>query len=348
MILWSGFLLLIACFCLSKQTILAVVLYNIITFAFSISLLACVALLYVIRKYKRLQSVLYDFFLFFKSKMLKKTQLSYDKRLIFKHYILYVLRYIRALEFVKTPIYKQAKQDKLLSYKLFFVNYSSMFVMFNEIFGHEVYKFSSDTKTPVIIDAGSNIGLAILYFKACFPDAHIIGFEPGPETFQILQKNVIENKLANVTIHNKALDNKTGQITFYTCKDNAAIGGWSLKSQTSTAYQECPQLIDATPLSPYITQPVDLLKMDIEGAETAVLEELASSGKLKLVKRIILEYHHHMVNVNEDNLSLVLKLFEDNGFGYQFNYVELAVPEKNNRNVLILYIYNKALVTHNL
>jgi FkbM family methyltransferase len=298
-----------------------------------------------IRKYKRLHSVLYDLFLFVKSKIIKPVTLPYNKYSLLACYIRYVLKYIITKEFIRTPKYQGPQQTTLLHFKLSCVTYGSMFVMFNEIFGHEVYKFSADNNQPFIIDCGSNIGLAILYFKACYPHAEIIGFEPSPETFDILQKNVTNNHLSSVTAHNKAVHNTEEKITFYSCKENAANGGWSVQGTTHQAYQKYEQSIDATPLSPYITKPVDLLKMDIEGAENLVIEELAHSGKLKLIKQMILEYHHHMVNLQEDHLAPVLKIFEDNGFGYQFNYVEVAVPKKHNRNVLIMYVYNKAFIT---
>ena len=53
-------------------------------------------------------------------------------------------------------------------------------------------------------------------------------------------------------------------------------------------------IVPSRALSSVITREVDLLKMDIEGAETAVILELAASGKLKLIKQIHLEYHHHI------------------------------------------------------
>ncbi len=60
----------------------------------------------------------------------------------------------------------------------------------NEIFVEEVYRFQSDTNTPLIIDCGSNIGLSIIYFKRLFPEAKIIGFEPDNEIFKILENNI--------------------------------------------------------------------------------------------------------------------------------------------------------------
>ena len=61
---------------------------------------------------------------------------------------------------------------------------------------------------------------------------------------------------------------------------------------------------------------VELLKLDVEGAENAVMRELARSGKLQNVRQIHLEYHHH-IDADVDALSTMLTLLEDPGFGYQ-------------------------------
>src|SRR5215212_3438109 len=55
----------------------------------------------------------------------------------------------------------------------------------------------------VILDIGSNIGSSILFFHEQFPDAHIFGFEPHPDSFQVLEKNV--GRLPSVQIFNYGL-----------------------------------------------------------------------------------------------------------------------------------------------
>ena len=62
-------------------------------------------------------------------------------------------------------------------------------------------------------------------------------------------------------------------------------------------------------LHTFITCEVDLLKMDIEGAETADVLQDAFSGKLSMVKQLSLPYHHH-IKEQKDELSLILKLLE--------------------------------------
>src|ERR1700730_14906156 len=63
----------------------------------------------------------------------------------------------------------------------------------------------------VILDIGSNIGSSILFFHEQFPSAKILGFEPHPETFRILQSNV--GGISSVSIFNYALGGTDTRIS---------------------------------------------------------------------------------------------------------------------------------------
>jgi methyltransferase FkbM-like protein len=69
---------------------------------------------------------------------------------------------------------------------------------------------------------------------------------------------------------------------------------------------------------------VDLLKLDVEGSEHAILEDLEESDKLREVDQIILEYYHH-VQTGEDVLGRFLLLLERSGFGYHIR-APLVLP----------------------
>ena len=79
----------------------------------------------------------------------------------------------------------------------------------------------------------------------------------------------------------------------------------------------CELEVECRRLSGFVTNDeIDLLKIDVEGAEQEVLSDLATSGKLQLVKQMHIEYHHH-IDLKVDALSRTLRLLEDEGFGYQ-------------------------------
>src|ERR1043165_9621169 len=63
----------------------------------------------------------------------------------------------------------------------------------------------------VILDVGSNIGSSILFFHEQFPAAKIYGFEPHPETFRVLEKNVAG--IPAVRIFNYGLGAKDAELS---------------------------------------------------------------------------------------------------------------------------------------
>ncbi len=87
--------------------------------------------------------------------------------------------------------------------------------------------------------------------------------------------------------------------------------------------------MEARRLSQFINGDVDLLKLDVEGCEHKVLHELASSGKLRQMQRIYVEYHHHIVGT-DDSLSVTLRLLENQGFGYQLR-TNVGWPSERSR-----------------
>ena len=67
------------------------------------------------------------------------------------------------------------------------------------------------------------------------------------------------------------------------------------------------QKVNCTILSQYIAREVDFLKIDVEGVEKDIVEDLKSTGKLQLVKQMVVEYHHN-ISKDTDALSSFLRL----------------------------------------
>jgi len=93
-------------------------------------------------------------------------------------------------------------------------------------------------------------------------------------------------------------------------------------------------------LSRYITGSVDFMKIDVEGAETAILRELYESGKLNKIKEMIVEYHHH-VRQNEDDFSTFLKILEESRFGYQIRGITDSPYQRHRFQNIMVYAYRK-------
>ncbi len=62
--------------------------------------------------------------------------------------------------------------------------------VFQQVFIEEEYEFALDRDPEVIIDAGSNIGLASIYYSIKYPDAKIIAIEPEGSNYILLKENI--------------------------------------------------------------------------------------------------------------------------------------------------------------
>lgn len=228
--------------------------------------------------------------------------------------------------------------ERLFDFTVDFFSYPTFAFLFEEIFVSRDYCFETDKEAPVILDCGSNIGMAILYYKSRHPRARVTGFEPDKPTFDKLRANVEGNHLADVQVHNKALSDKDGTLTFYFDPDDP--GMLLMSTREDRIGERGKTEVEATRLSHYIEGPVDFMKLDVEGAEDDVMKDLVETGKLTLIDQMVIEYHHHL-DMNTDKLSSMLALLEQHGYGYQLGApCPVVFPTRRFQDILI-YAYRK-------
>lgn len=181
-------------------------------------------------------------------------------------------------------------QTKLQTFTVTYLDKQEFHSIKDEIFNSDVYYFETDNPTPLIIDAGAHIGMATLYFKKLFPFAQIIAIEPNPIAFKILEENIWQNNLSDIQTLNIVLDANNSEITLHQDPDQEWLSSTSIREGAWNGEQKTePITVPARKLSEFLDQPIDLLKLDIEGAEISVLQE--ASDKLKNIQRMIIECH---------------------------------------------------------
>lgn len=154
---------------------------------------------------------------------------------------------------------------------------------YEEIFLYEIYSFPFSGTQPVIIDCGANIGLGVLWWRSQWPYARIIAFEPDPQVFNTLQFNLRYQE--GLELHQIAIGDVDGVRTFYAEGTDAGRLDYRVTGSSPELSVEVRSLASVLDT----VEAVDLLKVDIEGAETGAL--IASETELAKVQRIFVEYH---------------------------------------------------------
>jgi FkbM family methyltransferase len=203
---------------------------------------------------------------------------------------------------------------QVLDYKIKYLNRSSFRIALWEIFFKGEYRFTAGTDAPVILDCGANIGLATLYFKHLYPQARITAFEADPDTAEVLRANVANNNLRDVEVRNLMLANTEGASTFFVSNDPTGNLMGSANPNRVSDHREVT--VTSARLSAFIQGPIDFLKLDVEGSEFDVLEDLIATGTLGQIRSMVIEYHHKIGNA-PSRLSRFLSMLEDHGYEYQ-------------------------------
>lgn len=197
------------------------------------------------------------------------------------------------------------------------------------------YRFTTDSPRPFIIDCGANIGTAVLFFKTLYPAADIVAFEPDPRAFEALEANVRDNHLANVSVHQSAVGGVDGRAALYV---GPAMPGTGQASLYAPPEAVGTTEVDVVRVSGFVDRPVDFLKIDVEGAEMDVLRDLVETGKLALVRQMVIEYHHHL-HPEENRMSELFHVLEDAGFGYVIRVPQPAPYRRQVYQDILVYAY---------
>lgn len=223
-----------------------------------------------------------------------------------------MLRYLPMRISAEISRYRKNHIHKLHGYYIEAPDLLSLYIENKDIFLKQIYGFTSPKPAPRIIDCGGFIGMSTLYFKKKYPDAKIITFEPDPKIFQILKRNMERNHITNVELIDSAVSKVDGYLMF----DADGSDGGSLINKNPTNINQIK--VKSCRLSSYLSEPADFLKLNIEGAEWDVFQEI--EPVIHNVDQLVLEYHHFPES--EPQLHNILTLLHKNGFRYIINHFD--------------------------
>jgi FkbM family methyltransferase len=163
-----------------------------------------------------------------------------------------------------------------------------------------------------VVDIGAHIGyFTLIAAQKSGLTGRVYAFEPAPDNYEILTKNITLNEYENVIPIQKAVCDVDGTTSFYMHVDTVAHSLYP----TTIGRGKSTINVETTSLDHFFEQegwpPVNLIKMDIEGAEAAAL-----AGMRKLIQRnktmyLFLEFVPQIQqNTGTDPRELVAKLSE--------------------------------------
>lgn len=151
----------------------------------------------------------------------------------------------------------------------------------------------------IIIDCGANVGDMTSLFA--ITGATVFSFEPDPLAFEYLSSRMKE--YANVKCINKAVLDREGIVKLYFRADRSenplvSTQGSSVEAGKANIDQGNFIEVDAIDLSDFVLglpKPVSILKMDVEGAEVAIISSLLETGALQKIERVYVETHERKI-----------------------------------------------------
>ena len=189
----------------------------------------------------------------------------------------YYLRILRAQRFVHGSV-------RYLRKEILFADRPSFLSEWDMIFVREIYSLPPTLKAPFVIDIGANIGMAGIYFQTMFPSVRGYAIEPDPTIFPLLEQNLRAWGSLLSPIRAAAADVEADVEFISEGGDGGRLNNSSTPLLLGKEFR-----VPAIKVSCLITQRVDLVKIDVEGAELMVLRDI--EAKLGLVDRIFVEAH---------------------------------------------------------
>ena len=184
--------------------------------------------------------------------------------------------------------------------------------MIDEIWAFRKYDYFGYRVNPgdVVVDIGANIGTFSVYAAKVCGASRVLSFEPFPDNYGMLRKNVEQNQLHMITHVNQAVAGSRGPRTL--TLDSLDAGSHSIVKGVVSASSGRSIQIDCCTLEDIFQRfsltKIDYLKIDCEGSEYEILEN--ATPRLQQISRISMETHTTPDRKAED----MEKLLCSNGF----------------------------------
>lgn len=200
-----------------------------------------------------------------------------------------------------------------------------------------------EKQNPTIFDIGAHHGESIESFNKYFNNPRIYSFEPFEESFEIL--SLKKSKISNTKIFNLGLSNFNGKGTFYSyvdpknpnisaansilqLNDGKFVPSYSENQKVECEFMKLDSFVEENNIS-YI----DLLKIDVQGAEFKVIEGANNSLKDKKIGCVLIEIAIADYYKGQKSFDFYINLFKN--YEYELKGFYNLISDKD-RSILYL------------
>jgi FkbM family methyltransferase len=199
---------------------------------------------------------------------------------------------------------------------IFFNQFANSYIpnIMEEIWIKKIYQpFLTGKRDLIIADWGGNIGLTSYFFKDYAKQVYCV--EPAKQHIEVINKLIEFNKITNITVCPYAISNKNGIEKFY---HNENVTMFSLSDLVNKDKDDFEEVETVTVKEFFIRNKldhIDLLKLDVEGNESKVINSDEFKEYAPKIKLIIGEWH----SWDTQNQTMFADTFRD--LGYVFNWL---------------------------
>ena len=191
-------------------------------------------------------------------------------------------------------------------------------------------------KGEVVFDIGANIGFyTLLFSKLVGENGKVYAFEPDPETFSLLKRNIGENNINNVVLINKAVSNKEEKIDFYILESNTS--GNSVFKENLDKVASKSIKVDSVSLDEFFGKnfKVDFVKLDIEGSELKALQGMSKILKNSKNPTLVTEFCPVALNAVSKDINANAKTYLEllNSLGFKIFDIDDRIKKITSREI---------------
>nr|MBC7244909.1 FkbM family methyltransferase [Chloroflexota bacterium] len=186
-------------------------------------------------------------------------------------------------------------------------------------------------KDWVVLDIGAGLGDFAVHVAKEHPSSTIYAYEPFPQSFALLQENLLLNRIENVQAFPYAVCAQAGPAPFHIASEAVAHSTVAAQDRMLSECIEVPGITLEQLLAELRLSKCDYVKMDCEGAEYEVLFQ-TSAETLQRIHHLCLEYHDGINGFSHQDL---VRFLEQRGF----QAIKLT-PCPAHRHLGLLYAQN--------